>query len=242
MPRRPLDGVRALVTDAEGTLGLFAIRALGRAGAQVTAVAQGRRPERVMGFASRFATRRHLLPRGPYGEVLVAAVETLAAEHDVLVPAAAPSIEAVAERARELGAKIRFHVPDIDAFRMANDKAALTSLGAGLGIPVPATYEGVGIDTIDGWAGARLPLVVKFATDMSDRLPARERYRIVRTPEALVREFRRMHAQSPAVMVQEHVDGDGYACSAMVDAGGTPVTTFCHRRIRENPMSGGPST
>ena len=246
VPKSDLNGVRVIVTDADTRLGLYVIRALGRAGCRVTALSTPCESKKIIGFASRFANERHLLLAGGHPQALLGSLETLANRHDVLIPISPLSISLVAEHAAQLQSSIRFYIPPIDAFRNATDKVATTRIAREAGIPAPATYHGLDPLKIEQWAmdtSVRFPLVVKFANDVrSDLWNPGDRYRIVRSASDLAREYRRMCEVGGHAMVQEYVDGDGYGFFAITKASGEPLVTFCHRRLREYPISGGPST
>jgi predicted ATP-grasp superfamily ATP-dependent carboligase len=238
-------GIRVLVTDAETTLGLYVIRALGRAGCKVTALA-GHEGKTVIGFSSRFAHRKERLPAGDYWQALPDAIEALAPTHDVLIPITAFSITVVASSAERLSPLIRFYLPSLEAFKLASDKRSTTKAAIEAGVLVPETYSGLDPATIHEWAEDmkhRLPMVVKFSDEerATAWAPA-DRYRIVHSKDELVCEYRRMHDIAAFPLVQDYVDGQGYGFFAIFDRSGEAAATFCHRRLREYPISGGPST
>lgn len=243
--KHPLAGVRAIVTDAQTRLGLYVIRALGRAGCRVTAVS-GSETESVIGFSSRYVHRRHRLPCGSYWDTLPDGIEDIASEHDVLVPITTFSMSVVQSSLERLMPLIRFQVPPGESFRTAVDKRATSKAAAELGVPIPHTFHNLEPSTIADWIQENpdlLPLVIKFADeDRSEAWDPAERYRIVRTPEEFCEEFRRMHAIAENPVVQEYVEGDGYGFFTVMAGSGEPVGVFCHRRLREYPTSGGPST
>lgn len=243
--RNDLSGVRAIVTDAETRLGLYVIRALGRAGCRVTALSR-KRAGTPIGFVSGYAAERHRLPEGRYWDTLPETIEELAPEHDLLMPISTFSIAVVATREARLRRTIPFYLPSLEAFRLASDKAATARIGRETGIPVPDTHHGMEPATIARWIEKRrekLPLVIKFADDeRSGAWDPGERYRIVRTPTEFATEYRRMHELGEYPLVQEYVEGEGYGFFTIMDVAGDPVATFCHRRLREYPTTGGPST
>jgi len=241
----PLSGVRAIVTDAETRLGLYVIRSLGRAGCRVTAVTS-KVSGTVIGFSSRYAAERIRLPPGDYGETLPSAVEELGPEHDLLMPISAFSITVVATARERIEPLLKLFIPELEAFKLASDKRSTTEAGRRSGVPIPETYRSPEPAEVVDWAEGlrdRLPLVVKFSDEeRAEAWAPSERYRIVRTPEELAREYVRMHEIAAYPLVQEYVDGDGFGFFTVMDPGGEPVGTFCHRRLREYPISGGPST
>lgn len=240
-----LTGVRAIVTDADTRLGLYVIRALGRAGCRVTALSR-KQAGKPIAFSSRYTAERHRLPPGHYRDVLPEAIEALAARHDLLMPITTFSLVVVAKNATRLEPLVPFYIPPLDSLRTAADKRAITTIGREAGIPVPETYERLDPTTIGQWAEEmekKFPLVVKFTDDRrSGAWDPAERYRIVRSPTELTAEYTRMHRLGEYPLVQEYIEGDGYGFFTIMNPSGEPVATFCHRRLREYPISGGPST
>ncbi len=240
-----LSGVRAIVTDAETRLGLYVIRALGRAGCRVTALTRNQTGS-VIGFSSRYAAEHHRLPSGQYGKVLPETVEWLASRHDLLMPISTFSIAVVANSAARLNTVLRFYIPSLEAFRTASDKRATTRVGRKAGVPVPETYNHLDPTMIGRWAEemqGKYPLVVKYADDSrSGAWDPADRYRIVRSAAELTDEYARMHQVGEYPLVQEYIEGDGYGFFTIIGPSGEPVATFCHRRLREYPITGGPST
>lgn len=243
--RKSLAGKRVLVTDAESRLGLYVIRSLGRAGCRITALS-GKTHGPVLGFGSRFTARRYRLPAGDYPETLSGVIEELAPSHDLLMPVTAFSISVVASGAERLAPRIPFFVPPLEAFQIASDKRQTAAVAQRAGVPVPESYSLSEMDSITDWAAQmahRLPLVIKFSDeDRSGSWAPADRYRIVRSRSELVEEYTRMHAIGPYPLVQEYVEGEGYGFFAVFDRCGAPTAVFCHRRLREYPISGGPST
>lgn len=243
--RAPLSGVRAIVTDADQRLGLYVIRSLGRAGCRVTALSAAKESKPI-GFSSRYAAECHQLPPGDYRDLLPEAIEQLASKHDLLMPVATYSLMLVGRFAERLSGLVPFYTPPREDLHIASDKGAVTRIGRQVGVPVPETYEGLDPDTIDRWAeemSGQYPLVVKFKDDKrGGGWDPADRYSIVRSPAELVGEYRRMHEVGEFPLVQECVEGDGYGFFAITGPDCEPVATFCHRRLREYPISGGPST
>src|SRR5262249_40521175 len=87
----------------------------------------------------------------------------------------------------------------------------------------------------------RLPAVVKIRDDAGTVLEPVQRYSIGRSADDVRREYRRLHALAPFPLIQEKIEGAGYGVGVLA-AAGRVVASFAHRRIREYPISGGPST
>ncbi len=113
-----------------------------------------------------------------------------------------------------------------------NDKAAVHARALELGLPVPKEYHG---------APETYPVVIKPHCGEKFGLKAADRYRIARTPEEYAAALAAMRPYDPDPIVQEYVSGEGRGASLLLDQNGELVTALCHRRVREYPISGGPS-
>jgi len=51
-----------------------------------------------------------------------------------------------------------------------------------------------------------------------------------------------MYEVGDSPLVQEYIQGPGYGYFSLGGSSGEPLVTFCHKRLREYPISGGPST
>lgn len=103
-----------------------------------------------------------------------------------------------------------------------------------LGIPVPRQYDGVPPE--------HYPVVIKPHCGEKFGLKAADRYAVADTPEAYAQLLARMQRYDPAPIVQDRITGPGIGVSLLLDRDGRLICALCHRRIREYPVTGGPST
>jgi predicted ATP-grasp superfamily ATP-dependent carboligase len=73
-------------------------------------------------------------------------------------------------------------------------------------------------------------------------LPPGDRYAVVRTPAELRAAIERLSRYNPDPIIQELITGDGIGYEVLYDFEHQLVAAFAHRRLREYPLSGGPST
>ncbi|MDI3316142.1 MAG: glycosyltransferase [Bacillota bacterium] len=243
-------GGTALVTDARYRTALAMVRSLGRSGVRVLAAESGRAGEggpepEPLAFASRYVAGRFRLPdarREP--EAFVEAVVRLAGEQgvDALLPAGAASLAALSRARERVAAAVGLLVPPAEKLELANDKARLLELAARAGVPVPRAWQPEAGEPLDRFAArVEYPCVVKFRFGEGLGLPAARRYRICRGPGELVAAWRSMDALQRGPLVEEYLPGPGFGLSALYDQEARPVALFAHRRLREYPLSGGPS-
>ena len=65
---------------------------------------------------------------------------------------------------------------------------------------------------------------------------------VARTGEELIAAVTLLQAYNPDPIIQELVTGDGIGFEALYDQDHRLVAGFAHRRLREYPLAGGPST
>ncbi|MBE3591122.1 MAG: ATP-grasp domain-containing protein [Firmicutes bacterium] len=237
----------ALVTDARYRTALAAIRALGRAGVPVAAAERGDVPPGdVLGFHSRYTRERLALPPPEEAEAYLAAIADWAARRPgpvVWLPAAAASMRVAVFHQDRLPPGVRTALPARDAFLTADDKAALLRTAAAHGVPVPETWARAPGETVSDFARrVRYPLVVKYRNGEALGLPPARRYAVVRDAAAFERVYATMDARQPGPVVQEYLPGGGYGFATVMGEDGEPLAAFAHRRLREYPVGGGPSS
>lgn len=212
--------MKVVVTDASSRVALAVVRALGRAGHDVTATEVPHRASpRPPAFDSRHT--RHAVVTDAPGDLRA----------DVVIPVATNTLLALADR------------PNVAAprtLRTANSRDRLLPLAEKLGVEVPRTWLPEGDDELKR-VDATFPAVVKFRSDEELYLDPGDRYRIVRDRDELMLAYGRLSAVQARPMIQEYVEGEGCGWSALYDRGRL-VAHIGHRRLREYPPSGGPST
>ena len=126
---------------------------------------------------------------------------------------------------------------------LLNDKAAVGTLAQKLSVPVPENFERKSGENPDAFfSRVPLPCAVKPHCGETFGLTAAQRYRICRTKEALQEAFSHFQAiaqEDP--IVQEYLPGEAFGCSVLAKDG-MVYRTICHHRLREYPVSGGPSS
>jgi predicted ATP-grasp superfamily ATP-dependent carboligase len=233
--------VKVLVTDGANRVALAVVRALGRAGAEVAVVEQERFAQKPpAAFRSRFVSRHDVLPTLGGDGAFVEALAERARGYDVVLPVSTNVTLACAEARERIPA--RLPVPPIGVLRKANDKSAALAMARKAGVPIPVTYAPEDEEELEEVL-ARLPMpaVVKLRDDAGTVLDPGQRYAIGRTPQEVRDAFRTLHAIKRFPLIQQKVVGPGFGVGILAEKGKL-LASFAHRRVREYPITGGPST
>lgn len=240
----------AVVTDVHYRMSIALIRALGQAGAEVVTCegesCRDNPASPALGSLSRYASRHVWLPEEDPAQALWELCRELREDRGcrpALLPAGAATL------ARLAGDRGRFDevsglcIPTGAQLDLMNSKERVSALAEELGVPVPEGFSRrEGEDLADFIRRLPLPCVIKPVCGEKLGLSAAARYAVARTPEEARRQY--MHflalAGEPPV-VQTWLPGGGLGCSVLA-LEGRVLSSICHRRLREYPVSGGPSS
>lgn len=240
----------AIVTDVHYRMSLALIRDLGQAG--VTVITCEREEHRsnaaspALGALSRYISRHAWLPDGGYLDALYALCQEIGEVYHcrpALLPVGAKTLAALAADRERFDGVCGLLIPTGEQLELMNSKERLARLAAELEIPVPESFlrhTGEGMEAFSH----RLPLpcVVKPVCGEKLGLAAADRYVIAKTPEQAADCFRRfaeLAGEDP--VVQAYLPGGGLGCSVLAREGRV-LASISHRRLREYPVSGGPSS
>ena len=231
--------MRILVTDAEQRAALAVVRSLGRAGHHIVTTSYARHP---LAASSRFATAHAhtanpLVDRDRFVDDVLSAVE----QHrvDVVFPVTEQAHIAILAKQARFG-RVCVPSPDADVFMQVADKEAVLAAAKALGIGTPSQVR---LDRPDAWseavgAGIPFPVVLKPARSVVGG--AKHVVRYARDPDELQAQLRALPAEAFPVLVQQRIVGPGVGIFLLIWNRQT-LALFSHRRLRENPPSGGGS-
>ena len=157
---------------------------------------------------------------------------------DVVIPARDASTSRVAELTDDLpdGTKTLLDSPEtVDQLR---NKRKCADLAAGLGIPIPATYDPQRRDVQWIREAAEFPVVIK-PTDASGARGIKR----VDSPDELSEAYSLATQTGEDVLVQEFVDHSGghFSIGAVFDHDGAARAVHVYEELRHYPDSGGPA-
>jgi predicted ATP-grasp superfamily ATP-dependent carboligase len=215
-----------LVTDARYKHALAAVRNLSAHGLRIIAAAPDTSTRRLGALASRHTTARAVYPdpatcESDFIRVLGETLEMH--EVDVLLPVGDATVRAVARNRSALPDRVRVPLGKWrGSIDIAADKRRSLELAERLGVPVPAMF------TTPGHAHS-YPVVVKPRAGSGG-------VRYITSRAAATATF-----DPERDLCEEYIDGVGCAYFGLFEHGAERAF-FMHRRIREFPPSGGPST
>lgn len=239
----------AIVTDVHYRMSLALIRDLARAGVEVITCEQDRcrdsRTSPALGALSRYVSRHVWLPGGTDGlEALLSLCLETGLGRDcrpALLPAGAATLALIAENRERFEPLCGLCVPTAEQLDLLNSKPRLAGLAARLGVPLPESMApGEDLDRFLDRQG--LPCVIKPACGEKLGLTAAARYAVASTREearAAWERFSRLAGEPP--VVQGYLPGRALGCSVLARSGQV-MAAICHQRVREYPVSGGPSS
>ena len=227
----------AIVTDGNYRMSIAAVRALSCAGYHVV-VTQTRGdvktapPVSVSKHCAEFRWIDGRVTDTEYKGRLISVLRDY--EKPVLFCVGAVTLNLVAAQQEEFSDVADFLVASQSVLDQLNDKEVVHSRAEKLGIPVPKQYEDSQPD--------KFPVVIKPHCGEKFGLKAAERYAVAHNIEEYDAIMKKMRQYDPKPLVQQKIDGAGAGVSLLLDKDGTLICALCHRRIREYPITGGPST
>lgn len=224
-----------IITDGKYRSAIVCARALGRAGYSVIVTQTKSEAEDVPVFHSGYVAQRHLIEGSckdkEYPERLLDVIKEY--EAPVLFCVGADTLNTVARNREEFSKHCSFLISEPKVLDALNDKECVHSRCLELGIKVPMQYEGM---------PQSFPVVIKPHCGEKLGLTAADRYKIAVNAEDYTKKYQLMKAYDPNPIVQQKVEGDGMGACLLIGRNGQLINAVCHRRIREYPITGGPSS
>jgi len=234
--------MKVLITGAESTKALIIARAIGGQGYRVvTAGATRYAPA----YFSKYS-RKHYVYGDPKKDTskFLSHIRSIISEEnvDILIPTHSSETPYILYFKNELEKYVRIPFVDYGTFTFVNDKYNVFHLAQELGIRVPQTWRFSNVDELESHLGEiTFPAVIKLPNKSGNKGLS-----YVGSRTELIEKFIKttsMCAPEERVLplVQEFIPGDGYGTSVLYSHGSLKAI-FTHRRLREFPASGGPST
>ena len=235
---------RVLVTDAGRGSAMSIVRSLGRRGIHVVvADANPRSPA----FVSRYAAERlRYPPPATHSNQAVEVLLRAAAEMriDLIVPVSEDLVLLLSAGRDRFAGITKLALPEADALEVTRDKLATIDLATRVAVPTPRTVLVSSVleaerhgDTL-GWPIVLKPQASRWIRDHGEVDSFGVTY--AGDAAALTREMQAFEGRC-SVLLQEYCDGEAHGVGLLMDRG-RPLLAFQHRRLREVPITGGPSS
>ncbi len=233
----------AIVTDGLWRKSLSAVRSLGKAGYSVTVFGGS---AMTTSLWSRYCSRRVIAPLAAddpdgFGRALLAELHECAArgERPALLPMEDPTLDWVSGNRDALKSVCSLLIPSREALATAEDKAATSAAAAGLGLAVPRS-----------WTPQTHTDCARQARDLLEGgFVAKPRKGsgsagIVYGERLSDTDWENRWRRFGPYTIQDRVPaaGRGLGVSALFDSSSRCVAWFAHERLRQYPVTGGPST
>lgn len=224
-----------IITDGKYRSAIVCARALGREGYKIIVTQTKKEAEDAPVFYSKYVSEKHLIEGSckdkEYPKRLLEIIKKY--EDPVLFCVGADTLNMIACHREEFSKHCRFLISEPSVLDALNDKERVHRRCKELGIKVPLQYEGM---------PESYPVVIKPHCGEKLGLTAADRYKIAVNEEDFNKKYQLMQSYDQAPIVQQKVEGNGMGACLLIDSEGRLINAVCHRRIREYPITGGPSS
>jgi len=231
---------RVFVTDGQWRKTLAVVRSLGKKGIEVTV---GENTRFATSLFSKYATKRVIYPSSRtkpdvFVEFLIN--ELKQDPYDILFPMEEDTLLLIAKNKDRFSRLTYLLIPDCEKIEFARNKKNIIQKAQELDIPCPKTWFIGHIGEVERIAKTiQYPVVIKPQISFGS-------YGIKRAinEEELISKYKEAHKIYPLPLVQESIpqEGEAFGVSALFNKDSELRAVFVHKRLREYPVTGGPST
>jgi predicted ATP-grasp superfamily ATP-dependent carboligase len=231
---------KIFVTDGQQRKSVSIVRSLGRQGIEVVV---GDDTRWSMAFYSKYCTHRAVYPspiETPDRFIEWITYHLKRNTYDALFPIDIKTIEPLSHNLKELRKYTAIPIVNYSTFMKARDKAQTIRIALENDIPCPQTYFVSEVEDVKALAEKiDFPIVIKPRQSYGSHGIV-----YIRSKDKLYPEYSRIHSQYPFPLIQEFIPpgGDSLGVEVLLNKDIEPRAVFVHRRLREYPISGGPST
>lgn len=231
---------KALILDGQLRSALAVARSLGRKGIEAHVVGD---TWATTSFFSKYCRRRIVLPSLQTDSKHFARqfFKLLERErYSVIYPITNDSLDFLDSHREQIAPSAGLLLPSPESLRIARDKARIGRLAEELDIPVPRRFAlKAGENPAEAAPGFEYPILVKPRIGYGSRGVG-----VARSALEFPAVYQSAANIHPDPLIQEFIPPGGAAIGASVffDGAARPKAVFVHKRIREYPVSGGPST
>lgn len=229
---------KIFITDAGQRKAVPIIRALGRSGLSVVA---GENSRWSMGFYSKYCGKKYVYPDPEKEADFIGWLIDHAKKgvFTILFPIDERTMTPVTKHLSELQKYVLVPVVDHPTYMMARDKWKTLETAKKVGVPIPKTWWYATLEEFhDKKNEVEIPCIIKPRSSSGSR-----GLKIIPQAEALEHGYLAVHEQYPYPLIQELIPhgGETFGVEFLLDQGHV-LAHFMHKRLREYPIAGGPST
>lgn len=230
--------MRVLITDAESAVSLAIARSLGKNGIECVCTST---TKIAVTFFSKYCRKKIITPSPKFeAKKFIEKIKKICREEniEVILPVRGPSTLAISKHKKELEKYSLVPFEDYEKLEKVYNKASLIQTASHIGILIPKTLIIKNNQNIENFLERlSFPVVIKLSKSEGS-MGVKYAY----NREDLIQKYFLLREKSDApILLQEYISGEGYGCSVLFDSRSNPIAVFCHKRLRENPPTGGPS-
>lgn len=231
-----------IVTNASSVKALVITRSLSRRGISVIATDSERFSPT---FYSKYCTKHFLIPsceKNPMNFISSILNFVKKENVEVLFPINSAETLLISQHKEKFDPYTKIPFQEYSKLEQVHDKLNLMKIAKNLDIPIPETFEVKRIEDLHKIAiNINYPAVIKLrnATSSVGVSYAKSKEELITSFKNTVRKFGKSENSYP--IVQEYIPGVSYGVSLLFNEGDLRAK-FVHQRLREFPISGGPST
>jgi predicted ATP-grasp superfamily ATP-dependent carboligase len=221
--------LKVFLTDASYKHTLGAMRSLGSKGFYVAAGSESKLSQC---FYSKYCSRALLYPSPQKKRKFTDSLFSFFDKNrfDVLLPIGYLSMEAISENKEILSKKVKIPISDYESFKIAANKYETIKLAKEVKVNIPKTIYLDRIGKLD-LKDLKPPFVIKPIRESGGVFYLKNKNNFDKLKKRKINN----------IIIQEYVEGDGYGFFGLFNKGKLRAY-FMHKRLREYPLSGGPST
>src|SRR4030066_696861 len=230
---------KVFITDGYWHKTLSVVRSLGEKGVDVAVGGSTRPPPALF---SRYAKRRVIYPspkRRPDEFLDFLENELKKEKYDVLITPEESTLLLIAKNINRFEGLTRFPFAGHNLIAKASDKSEVVKIAKSRGIPVPETIFIKDINELE-----RKTASITFPAVIKPRISSGSYgIKYVNNKDELLSAYKEVHSKYPFPLIQEYIPqgGDAFGVSCLFDRGVKLKAVFVHKRLREYPITGGPS-
>lgn len=233
---------KVLVLDGMWNKTLAVVRSLGKRGFYV---AVGEWTRFAASLFSRYCSKRIVYPSPmsfPNGFVEWLLREVRTNRYDMILPTELETQLLIIKNKREIERYTSIPFGDYELLSNVQDKGWLMRYAISNGYLCPKTYLLDNLDAIEDIEDIKD--VIEYPIVIKPRISSGSRGILyVRKPSELLDAYRKVHKRYPYPLIQEFIpNGGAYGVGVLFNLKSEPRASFVYKRLREYPVTGGPST